>query len=206
MATRRWLGGAVVALTLALSACSGGNEPAGQQTSTSDRVSAAQDNQEQAKGPAALPASPPTGVEIPKIGAKSTLVPLGLNEDGTIEVPPVSAPMQAGWYTQAPTPGEIGPAVILGHVDGNKQPGIFYRLKELAKGDEVRVSRTDGTTARFTVTKVDQVSKKDFPTDQVYGDVTDAELRLITCGGTFDHNAHSYEDNIIVYATYAPSA
>jgi LPXTG-site transpeptidase (sortase) family protein len=206
MATRRWLGGAVVALAIALTACSGGNEPVGQRTPTPEQGSVAAANPGPAKGPAALPASPPTGVEIPKIGAKSTLVPLGLNQDGTVEVPPVSTPMQAGWYTQAPTPGEIGPAVILGHVDGNKQPGIFYRWKELAKGDEVRVSRTDGTTARFTVTKVDQVSKKDFPTDQVYGDVTDAELRLITCGGTFDHTAHSYEDNIIVYAAYAPSA
>jgi len=206
MTTRRWLGGALVALTFALTACGGGNNPAGQAPSTSGQSSAAQDNREQATGPAALPASPPTGVEIPKIKAKSTLVPLGLNADGTIEVPPVSNPMQAGWYDKAPTPGEIGPAVILGHVDGNKQPGIFFHLKELAKGDEVLVSRTDGTTARFTITKVDQVSKKDFPTEQVYGDVSDAELRLITCGGVFDHSAHSYEDNIIVYATYAPSA
>jgi LPXTG-site transpeptidase (sortase) family protein len=202
---RRWLGSAVVALALALTACSGNQEPSTSTASSGDTSPTAV-REPEAREVAALPASPPTSVEIPKIKAKSTLVPLGLNADGTIEVPPVTAPMQAGWYTKAPTPGEVGPAVILGHVDGNKQPGIFYHLKDLAEGDEILVSRTDGTTARFVVGKVAQVSKKDFPTDQVYGDVSDAELRLVTCGGTFDHNAHSYEDNIIVYATYTPKA
>jgi sortase (surface protein transpeptidase) len=82
----------------------------------------------------------PAVVDIPKIGARSTLVPLGLNPDSTIEVPPVSQPLQAGWYSLGPAPGELGPAVLLGHVDGNKQKGIFYRLKELAAGDVVTVS------------------------------------------------------------------
>lgn len=201
---RKWLGGAVVALVLALAGCSGhSSDPVAPAGGGAEGQAAAQE-QQQESGVPALPASEPTAVELPKIKAKSTLVPLGLNADGTIEVPPVSTPMQAGWYTKAPTPGEIGPAVILGHVDGNKQPGIFYHLKEMATGDEVLVSRKDGTTVRFVVSKVDQVSKKDFPTDSVYGDVSDAELRLITCGGVFDHNAHSYEDNIIVYAKFAP--
>src|SRR5215217_3837183 len=83
---------------------------------------------------AAMAKSEPTEVDIPKIGAHSTLVPLGLNPDNTVQVPPVSQPMQAGWYSYGPTPGEAGPAVILGHVDGNKNAGIFYRLKELSPG------------------------------------------------------------------------
>ncbi|MFJ5992036.1 class F sortase [Lentzea sp. NPDC092896] len=149
---------------------------------------------------AGLPASEPTEVRIPKIGAKSSLVPLGLNPDETIEVPPVEQPMQAGWYELARTPGEPGPAVLLGHVDGNKQPGIFFRLKELVAGDEVEVSRKDGTTARFRVTRTEQIAKDSFPTEAVYGDTTTPELRLITCGGSFDTAAHSYRDNVIVYA------
>ncbi|MEU3647878.1 class F sortase [Lentzea sp. NPDC034063] len=149
---------------------------------------------------AGLPASEPTEVRIPKIGAKSSLVPLGLNPDETIEVPPVEQPMQAGWYKLARTPGEPGPAVLLGHVDGNKQPGIFFRLKELVAGDEVEVSRKDGTTARFRVTRTEQIAKDSFPTEAVYGDTTTPELRLITCGGSFDTAAHSYRDNVIVYA------
>jgi sortase (surface protein transpeptidase) len=148
-----------------------------------------------------MPPSEPTELRIPKIGAKSSLIPLGLNPDETVEVPPVEQPMQAGWYKHARTPGEPGPAVLLGHVDGNKQPGIFFRLKELSEGDEVEVSRKDGTTARFRVRGTEQIAKSGFPTEAVYGDTDQPELRLITCGGSFDQAAHSYRDNIIVYAT-----
>jgi len=144
--------------------------------------------------------SEPAAVDIPKIGAHSSLVPLGLNPDNTVQVPPVSTPMQAGWYSYGPAPGEVGPAVILGHVDGNTQPGIFYRLSELRPGDVVTVSRKDGTEAEFVIRKVEEISKDRFPTGAVYGDTADPELRLITCGGSFDRSAHSYRDNIIVYA------
>jgi sortase (surface protein transpeptidase) len=147
--------------------------------------------------------APPKEIRIPRIGATAALVELGLNADQTVQVPPVDAPMQAGWFTGAPRPGAPGPAVILGHVNGGGQAGIFARLHELAEGDEVLIRRTDATTARFTVTRVDEVSKKRFPTNEVYGDTDGPELRLITCGGTFDHNAHSYRDNVIIYATLA---
>ncbi|MEU3625443.1 class F sortase [Amycolatopsis coloradensis] len=142
----------------------------------------------------------PVSIDVPKIEAKSSLVPLGLNADNTVEVPPVTQPMQAGWYVHGPTPGEVGPSVILGHVDGNKQKGIFFRLKELAPGDQVSIARKDGTTAEFAVTKVERVAKDKFPTDAVYGDTTEPELRLITCGGVFDKASHNYLDNIIVFA------
>lgn len=148
-----------------------------------------------------MPPSEPAEVRIPRIGVISSLVPLGLNADETVEVPPVEQPMQAGWYRFARTPGEAGPAVLLGHVDGKRQPGIFFRLKELVAGDEVEVSRKDGTTARFRVRRTEQVAKDSFPTEAVYGDTADAELRLITCGGSFDQAAHSYRDNVIVHAT-----
>jgi hypothetical protein len=149
---------------------------------------------------AALPASEPVSIDIPKIGAHSSLIPLGLNADDTVQVPPVATPLQAGWYTYAPTPGEVGPAVVLGHVDGNHRKGIFFRLKELAAGDRVSVARKDGSTARFVVTKVHQVPKKDFEDEGVYDDTAGPELRLITCGGVFDRDAHDYVDNIVVYA------
>ena len=148
-----------------------------------------------------LPPSEPTEIRIPKIDAVSSLVPLGLNADETVEVPPVEQPMQAGWYRFARTPGEAGPAVVLGHVDGNKLPGIFFRLKELVEGDEIVVSRKDGTTAHFRVYKKEQITKDSFPAEAVYGDTDVPELRLITCGGSFDQAARSYRDNVIVYAT-----
>ena len=147
-----------------------------------------------------LARSVPVSVRIPAISARSTLVSLGLNADGSVQVPPVSTPMQAGWFDGGPTPGEVGPAVILGHVDGDRQIGIFFRLHELVAGDQIMVTRQDGSTVTFAVTTVQKVSKTAFPTDQVYGNTADPELRLITCGGSFNRADRSYVDNIIVYA------
>lgn len=150
--------------------------------------------------PQALPRAVPVSVDIPSIAARSTLMPLGIDAQGALQVPPVQTPMQAGWFTGAPTPGEVGPALIVGHVDGNRQPGIFYRLDDLRPGDPILVHRADDTTARFAVEHVEQVPKTQFPTGRVYGNTDAADLRLITCGGSFDPAARSYRDNIIVYA------
>jgi LPXTG-site transpeptidase (sortase) family protein len=147
-----------------------------------------------------LARSVPVSLRIPSIGAQSSLVGLGLNADQSVQVPPVSTPMQAGWYDQGPTPGEVGPAVVLGHVDGNKQEGVFFRLHELKAGDEIDITRQDRSVVKFKVTKLTKVAKATFPTSDVYGDTADPELRLITCGGSFDPTAHSYVDSIIVYA------
>ncbi|RSN27991.1 class F sortase [Amycolatopsis sp. WAC 04169] len=163
-------------------------------------VPVAPSSEPQAEPAAGMAKADPVSIDVPKIDAKSSLIPLGLNADNTIEVPPVTQPLQAGWYVHGPTPGEVGPSVILGHVDGNKQKGIFFRLKELAPGDQVSVARKDGTTAEFAVTKVERVAKDKFPTDAVYGDTTEPELRLITCGGVFDKASRNYLDNIIVFA------
>ncbi|GAA2693654.1 Sortase family protein [Actinosynnema pretiosum] len=146
----------------------------------------------------------PTGVRVPKLGVSSSLVDLGLNPDGTVQVPPVEQPEQAGWFTGAPRPGEPGPAVVLGHVNGGGRAGVFSRLHELVAGDEVLVDRAGGGTARFAVTRVDRVAKDGFPTEQVYGDTQGPELRLITCGGEFDESARGYRDNVIAYAVLLP--
>lgn len=143
----------------------------------------------------------PVRLSIPAIDAVSSLIPLGLNRDDSVQVPPVSTPMQAGWFDGGAAPGEPGPAVLLGHVDGDRQAGIFFRLHELTPGAQVLITRADGSVVRFTVTKVVKVAKGDFPTQAVYGPTADPELRLVTCGGTFDSAAHSYVDNVIVYAT-----
>ncbi|ASR37004.1 hypothetical protein BAY61_20735 [Prauserella marina] len=150
----------------------------------------------------ALPRSVPAWVDVPRIGARSSLVPLGLNPDRTVAVPPVDEPMQAGWYEYSPTPGETGPAVILGHVDGAGEDGIFARLHELEAGDEIRVGRSDGSVARFVVARMAREPKSAFPADEVYGNTEGPELRLITCGGEFDAAADSYRDNIIAFATF----
>jgi sortase (surface protein transpeptidase) len=148
-------------------------------------------------GATPMTASVPARLEIPTIGVDSELMDLGLNDDGTMEVPPGGFP--AGWYTGAPTPGELGPAVIAGHVDWTG-PGVFHELHLLAVGDEVTITRVDGSTATFGVTRVEQYPKDAFPTAEVYGDIDHAGLRLITCGGVFNRETGSHDDNIVVFA------
>lgn len=160
-----------------------------------------------APGPLLLPASPPVAVAVPAIGVNSSLIDLGLNPDGTIEVPSLDDPdSKPGWYTGSPTPGAIGPAIILGHIDSRQfGPGVFYSLRDLQPGDEIDVTRTDGTVAQFSVDTVKTVPKSDFPTLEVYGNLDHSGLRLITCGGEFDPDARSYESNVIVFASLVGS-
>ena len=107
----------------------------------------------------------------------------------------------AGWYDRSPPPGATGPAVIAGHIDSVRGPAVFYRLSLLRPGDRVYVRRADGSVAVFGVTRVGLYLKDHFPTAEVYGSVPGPELRLITCGGTFDWARHSYLSNVVVYAT-----
>ncbi len=151
--------------------------------------------------------SVPRTLDIPAIGVHTAVMSLGLQADGTIEVPPLKRDAPAGWYKNLSTPGEPGPAVILGHVDSAKDgPAVFYRLKELRPGDRLSVGRADGRTAHFVVRSVARYPKKDFPTAAVYGPRPGAELRLVTCGGSFDALRGHYRDNIVVYARMTGSS
>lgn len=152
---------------------------------------------------ASMAASAPTRLQIPAIGVDSELMALGLATDRTLQVPPSGFP--AGWYTGAPTPGQLGPAIIAGHVDWGGQPGVFYDLRKLTAGDAIAVTRQDGSTAQFRVERVERFAKDEFPTELVYADLDHAGLRLITCGGDFDPQARSYKDNVVVFARLADS-
>jgi sortase (surface protein transpeptidase) len=149
-------------------------------------------------------AAEPTDLTIPAIGVRTSLIHLGINSDGTLQVP--STTKVAGWYTGSPRPGDTGSAVIAGHVDSYLGPGVFFKLRLLHTGDEVEVRRADGTTAVFRVTDVQLYSKTAFPTESVYGTVPDAELRLITCGGTFDPQTGHYLSNVVVSAQLVTSS
>jgi hypothetical protein len=140
----------------------------------------------------------PVLLTIPAIGVRTKLVNLGLNSNGTLQVPASTA--VAGWYSDSPRPGAVGAAVIAGHVDSRAGPGVFFWLRTLRPGDLVYVRRSDGTTVVFTVTSVRTYAKDQFPTSAVYGPVPDTELRLITCGGTFDRSLGSYLSNVVVFA------
>lgn len=146
-----------------------------------------------------LPAAKPASLSIPAIGVRADgITDLGLTAKGELEVP--GDAKTVGWFTGAPSPGEVGPAVLAAHVDYKHVPGAFSRLKDLRPGEQAKVGRADGRTAVFTVYRVERYAKAEFPTDQVYGDTTDPELRLITCGGAFDRASGNYLDNVVVFA------
>jgi sortase (surface protein transpeptidase) len=140
----------------------------------------------------------PARIDIPRIGVSSGLLRLGKDGRGAVEVP---KPWDtAGWYAHGPRPGDPGSAVILGHVDSTNGPAVFYRLRELRPGDQIQVTRADGSVVRFGVERTEQFLKSRFPSDQVYYPTLTPELRLVTCGGEFDYNLRHYRSNIIVFA------
>jgi hypothetical protein len=150
------------------------------------------------------PVPPPVHLEIPWIGVDTALIPVGLNPDGTVTVPPAEPGAPAGWYRHLASPGEPGPAVLLGHVDSYRGPAVFSRLSDLRPGDGISVRRADGSVVAFVVESVQTHLKSDFPTEGVYGQTVDPVLRLITCGGAFDRARRTYLSVVVVYAGLAP--
>jgi sortase (surface protein transpeptidase) len=145
-----------------------------------------------------LPASAPVTLEIPSIDVKSSnFVDLQVGKNGTIDVP--GSADEVGFYTGGPTPGQIGPAVLGAHVDSTRGPGVFYNLGAVKPGAKIHITRQDETRTTFVVDRVAVYPKDDFPTDAVYsGDFKRAEIRLVTCGGTFDRVEH-YLGNVVVF-------
>jgi hypothetical protein len=143
--------------------------------------------------------STPVELKIPAISLAVPLSTLGLNADGTVQVP--TDIQQPGWYGLGPSPGEIGSAVILGHVDSQAGPAVFFDLRSLTFGDVVDVTLADGMTAQFEVTSAAMYLKTDFPDQLVYTSHGYSALQLVTCGGDFDAQTGHYLSNTVVYTT-----
>ncbi|MFE3994714.1 class F sortase [Streptomyces goshikiensis] len=156
----------------------------------------------QAKG--ALARSEPQKISIPSLGLSSSLETLRQNADGTMQTP--KDPGLAGWYEPGPTPGSQGPAIIAGHVTWNGAAAVFQKLKTMKAGDTIKVTRQDNKTATFTVDRVAEYPKAEFPTLEVYKNLDYAGLRLVTCGGDFDPKKHYYDSNVVVFARMTGSA
>lgn len=156
-----------------------------------------------------LPRSLPVSIDIPAIEVHSVVQQVGLNPDGTIQVPPLNdgaVTNEAAWYKYSPTPGEIGPSIIEGHIDSATEgPSVFFHLGALTPGDQVDITLQDGTVAVFQVDGVREYPKTDFPTQTVYGNIPYAGLRLLTCGGNFDPSTGHYLSNIVVFASLMSS-
>lgn len=148
----------------------------------------------------ALTGSQPVGITIPSLNLRAVVNDVGLAADGTIDVPPLDRAQEAGWYDQSPTPGEVGSSVIVGHVDTQSGPAVFHQLSRLKPGDTVEVAREDRSVAVFQVERTERFDKSNLPADQVYGDFTKPNLRLITCGGRWIGGQTGYADNVVVFA------
>ncbi|MFI5826214.1 class F sortase [Streptomyces sp. NPDC051578] len=192
---------------LALAACvgiwlvgSGSGESVGPPLpSPAEALSALSGQASYAGSIAPLTGSPPTRIRIPSIRVDAPLTGLGLQADGSLEVPPPARRDLAGWYREGTTPGATGTALIAGHVDNAAGPAVFYHLGALRRGATIEVARADGRTAVFTVHAVEVYDAKAFPDSRVYGPSPRAELRVITCGGAFSPRT-GYEGNVVVFA------
>ncbi|MGW4248741.1 class F sortase [Nocardia sp. NPDC004722] len=151
------------------------------------------------KTAAAITRSTPVSFAISSIKATGSLISVGLNTDGSVQVP--ADYRQAGWYQKGPAPGEEGSAVILGHVDSYKGEGVFFSLKKVRPNDIVDVTRADGKTAHFKVTDVRMYEKTQFPDQLVFGPRGGATLQIVTCGGAFNQTTKSYESNVVVFSS-----
>ncbi|MFG2026968.1 class F sortase [Streptomyces sp. NPDC048825] len=186
------------ALGSLLVGCGGNGDGDGQGTSARPS-SAPSPSASKVKSARPLGRSEPVGLRIPAIGVDTPVMGLGLAKDGSVQVPPITADDRAGWYRHSPTPGQVGPSVILGHVTvGSYGDGVFRHLNRLRRGDRIVARLENGAAAEFGVTAVRTVAKAEFPADDVYGDVDRPELRLITCGGP--RSGDWYRDNVIVFA------
>ncbi|MDV9192314.1 class F sortase [Streptomyces sp. SR27] len=190
----------LLAALVALTGCSAGAVP----ETPPARISQARGTPTPAPAKTAGPVKPlarslPVRVRVPAAGVDTgPVLELGLAADGTVEVPSVADADRIGWYGKGVTPGETGPAVLIGHFDTAHGPAVLKNVSRVRVGDEITVSRADGTTAVFRVRELEQVDKDDFPTAKVYGDTRGPELRLVTCGGELTDGHRP--DNIILYA------
>lgn len=147
-----------------------------------------------------MPAATPVRVRIPSVRIDAPLTGLGLTEDGSLDVPPPAKANVAGWYEDGVPPGAVGTALIVGHVDNEAGPAVFYPLGALKKGQAIDVDRADGRTAVFTVDAVEVYDDENFPDEKVYGPSDRPELRVLTCGGGYDRDAGGYQGNVVVFA------
>ncbi|MFJ4977832.1 class F sortase [Streptomyces coeruleorubidus] len=147
-----------------------------------------------------LPRSRPVRLYIPKISVNAPFTDLAIGRSGQLEPPPADDVNLVGWHAKGASPGEAGTAIIAGHVDTATSPAVFAGLSALKKGDRFHVARADGSRATFVVDDAESFDKDDFPSERVYGDTPDAQVRLITCAGAYDPQARDYTENLVVFA------
>jgi hypothetical protein len=148
-----------------------------------------------------LDPSRPKRLTIRSIKVEAPILQVGLAKDGSVDVPPVKRHNEAGWFGQGPTPGQFGPALIVGHADTSSGPSVFVNLGKLKPGQKIEVLRQDDSVAVFQINSVERFSKEKLPVKRVYGDYSRPSLRLMTCGGKWLGGRQGYRDNVVVFAS-----
>jgi hypothetical protein len=148
-----------------------------------------------------LEPSAPRVLMIPALKVEAPILEVGLAADGSVDTPPLNRHNEAGWFNQGPTPGQFGPALIVGHADTRTGPSVFHGLRTMKPGQRVEILREDDQVAVFQVNSVERFSKAKLPLKRVYGDYSRPSLRLVTCGGDWLGGAGGYRDNVIVFAS-----
>lgn len=194
---------AALALVVAVVAFAGTITREDPRAITLSPATALSDTSRPAKSPG-LARSKPVRLSIPALGINTAVGKLGLQPDHQVMVP--TSAHVVDWYDEGSSPGQVGSAVILGHVDSFRGPGTFFYLKNLKAGDSITVTLADGAIAHFAVVRVVQYSKTAFPDRLVFGSHGTKALQLVTCGGTFDHATGHYESNIVVFSRYVSSS
>ena len=151
-----------------------------------------------------LPTAAPTGISIPSLKLSAPIVPVALGPEKELQTPVQDDAV--GWYIYSPSPGEVGPAILVGHLDSTTGPAIFWHLKNLTIGDKIVINRNDGTTATFTVSAKQIFPQDPFPTEQVYGATSAPTLRIITCAGKWLSSLHRYSDDLVIFANLSSTS
>jgi len=141
----------------------------------------------------------PEKLIIKKIGVNASVEAVGLDKLNRMDVPKKAD--DVGWYNLGVKPGEVGNAVIDGHLDRiDLSPAVFWNLKNLQNGDQIQVQDADNQTYTFKVMDVESYPWNNFPLQQVFGPTNKKMLNLITCQGTYDTKIGLYTDREVVYS------
>ncbi|MGZ3630496.1 MAG: class F sortase [Ktedonobacteraceae bacterium] len=139
---------------------------------------------------------------ISSIGVDTDVETVGVLQDGNLATPSLNPWDDVGWYAAGPRPGEMGSAVIDGHLDRpGGSPAVFWNLRDLHVGDSVMIMDTVGDTVRFRVTRIALYHPQQAPVYKIFGNKKGSYLNLITCAGDWIASQHQTTFRLVVYTT-----
>lgn len=141
----------------------------------------------------------PARVKVPFLGIDAPVQHVGQTEEGSMAIP--SNHTDVGWYKFGPRPGELGSAVLAGHLDSRWfSAGVFRNLDSLPIGEKIIVVDELGKELVFEVKEKSIYPEGSAPLEYVFGRADKPRLNLITCDGTWDQSTRRYDQRLVVFA------